>query len=673
MTLRWWKRFSVATFVTAGALLCVATVSAQNAGEILAEGWRYVEARQYEDALTAFTQASELDPDNGYFRRAVGYVLYQFLERSDEALDHLLAADRVIGHEPWLSADLGFVFGNLENSAKAIEYFERAAVLYEEQQGVAPWWVHANLAWRSLYADAPDYEKSIHYGLRALELDVGDADRHDLRYWLSAAHYELGRYEEALSWAVRGGDDIAAERYGAYGWRLMEEERFAEALEAFESAVSFVSENGVYIRHVGYLQYMYFQRYDEALSALLIAEPLLIDYPWVYNDLGNVYLNVGEPRLALENYQRAGTVFEATGAEVPEWLPGNIQAAYSQLAASLVDGGRGHEALELLETAHREVPEQIWHLHQLVGTALSLQEIEASAHWLTEMARLSSRLPVTDSERHNHEVLLYLHMSSFISLYVREGHRDQAAAVLEGLRTYFASDALITHMIGVTVYHAGDPERGIRMVNDAYDRYVGGYPQFTLPVTIPPPLKGTYLTFGNSRPEAITHAGFNQYCYDFFGSNEQGHILPGSPWMIAESNDLYFGFGDPVYSPVHGVVEIVEGDYPDFAPRDEWNVEEGNWISIRDDAGRHYVFVHLKQHSVQVEAGDTVVPGQIIAELGNSSSTLPHLHFGVYSPDWVLSLPVHFSEFTVIERNGGSRRRVRNQIAPHNGVLVVDW
>jgi murein DD-endopeptidase MepM/ murein hydrolase activator NlpD len=82
--------------------------------------------------------------------------------------------------------------------------------------------------------------------------------------------------------------------------------------------------------------------------------------------------------------------------------------------------------------------------------------------------------------------------------------------------------------------------------------------------------------------------------------------------------------GDPINSPVCGKVFYVgrEQDGNNY----EWGY--GWHIKIRDNEGRIHLFGHIsKSH---VKPGDTVVPGQLIADIGNNGNTTgPHLHYEI--------------------------------------------
>ena len=54
----------------------------------------------------------------------------------------------------------------------------------------------------------------------------------------------------------------------------------------------------------------------------------------------------------------------------------------------------------------------------------------------------------------------------------------------------------------------------------------------------------------------------------------------------------------------------------------------GNAVLLKLGPGRYAVYDHLKQGSVRARAGERVKVGQVLAQVGNSGSTLaPHMHF----------------------------------------------
>ena len=76
-------------------------------------------------------------------------------------------------------------------------------------------------------------------------------------------------------------------------------------------------------------------------------------------------------------------------------------------------------------------------------------------------------------------------------------------------------------------------------------------------------------------------------------------------------------------------------------------IAEGNLVILEHAGGEHSVYVHLKQGSVSVKAGEVVKRGQVIAQVGISGDGFqPHLHFQVNDgphPQFSRGLPVIFA------------------------------
>jgi hypothetical protein len=196
-------------------------------------------------------------------------------------------------------------------------------------------------------------------------------------------------------------------------------------------------------------------------------------------------------------------------------------------------------------------------------------------------------------------------------------------------------------------------------ISEAYTELEAGYNEalklpfaknfkYDEPVYITVPLKGFIDSSNVESTKYITHMGLNRNCYDFTGADENGNqVKKGVDPYRSKVTDWY-GFGKPVYSPVDGDVYDMENNNSDDTPYPE-SMKRGNYINIKAADGSIYNFYHLKKGSIKVKKGDRVKRSDIIAELGNSASSSPHLHFGVYSPDWIVSRPVFFINYTSIK------------------------
>ena len=193
-----------------------------------------------------------------------------------------------------------------------------------------------------------------------------------------------------------------------------------------------------------------------------------------------------------------------------------------------------------------------------------------------------------------------------------------------------------------------------------------GYAQ---PLVLPFPVRGICRVTSRHSQRYITHMGLNRECYDIWGADAAGRWIPDG--ADRTRNESWYGFGREIIAVVDGVVETAVGQHPDDPPESTVLGPSGNYVVIADSAGRKYNYYHLKQHSVRVRVGQKVRRGEVIALLGNSSSTSAHLHFGVYSPDWLVSLPVFFERYHVI-KDGMRRLVVRGQPAGHGSDDIVE-
>lgn len=158
-------------------------------------------------------------------------------------------------------------------------------------------------------------------------------------------------------------------------------------------------------------------------------------------------------------------------------------------------------------------------------------------------------------------------------------------------------------------------------------------------VNIAPPYRsGNFLVAHGGSTEIINaHLGTLNPAEERFrpwrGQSRALDIFTISPWGIhmkawwPADPAQYETFGTVVVAPCNGIVALVVNDLPDMQvpQRDTINLA-GNFVAI--DCGKFYVILaHLRQGSVLVQPGDTVIIGDVLAEIGNSgNSSEPHLH-----------------------------------------------
>jgi murein DD-endopeptidase MepM/ murein hydrolase activator NlpD len=97
-------------------------------------------------------------------------------------------------------------------------------------------------------------------------------------------------------------------------------------------------------------------------------------------------------------------------------------------------------------------------------------------------------------------------------------------------------------------------------------------------------------------------------------------------------NESYLCWGQPIYAPTDGTVEIVIDGIVDNSPGERNRyVVGGNSVQIRHD-GFVMDLDHFQYGSIVVHRGDKLKAGDLIGRCGNSgNSSEPHLHFQIQS------------------------------------------
>ncbi|WP_022918485.1 M23 family metallopeptidase [Ruania albidiflava] len=202
------------------------------------------------------------------------------------------------------------------------------------------------------------------------------------------------------------------------------------------------------------------------------------------------------------------------------------------------------------------------------------------------------------------------------------------------------------------------------------------------------PFRGRWLTqMSPARrvPSHGTHLMGSTYAIDFVGV-DQAHRLATTTdwrtWLGTEPPERFVAFGRQVLAPCAGaVVAVHDGEDDHEARRSPITLLgyaltqasrvragipaiAGNHVVIADEvSGAFITLVHLRRGSLQVRPGQQVVPGQVLAECGNSgNSTSPCVH--VQATDRTdfgsaVGLPLVFRDFRVWQTTTTSTVRTR--------------
>jgi murein DD-endopeptidase MepM/ murein hydrolase activator NlpD len=198
------------------------------------------------------------------------------------------------------------------------------------------------------------------------------------------------------------------------------------------------------------------------------------------------------------------------------------------------------------------------------------------------------------------------------------------------------------------------------------------------------PVAGTWYV--GAAPSLHSHhrwATNQEFALDLVALGGDGHTYKGQGSRL----DDYYGYGKDVLAVADGVVvetaaDATEGNEglrqpgestEDYDKRSGMVQNEllakgpkaltGNFVIVRHEGNEYSNYIHMKQGSVKVKAGDTVKRGQVIGQLGHTgNSTEPHLHFQLTDgPDPMYSrgLPIVFSN-TSIEGMGLEGRPIQS-------------
>lgn len=157
---------------------------------------------------------------------------------------------------------------------------------------------------------------------------------------------------------------------------------------------------------------------------------------------------------------------------------------------------------------------------------------------------------------------------------------------------------------------------------------IRGYFYADQPVRLAFPLQdGRYYIGQGGNSSLLNYHNSNQaqqYALDIVAINAAGMRVRG---IYPSDVERYVIFGDTVHSPCDGIVKEAIDGLPDQAPptADREHLA-GNHVVIVCK-GVQVLLAHLQSESVLVQAGDTVVTGQPLGQVGNSGNTTePHLH-----------------------------------------------
>jgi len=599
------------------------------------------------------------------FPEELGYHLYlnYFLRETKRLETALLQIEEVYkkypddkdvqNHLNWSLQNLAWFFDSQNKKSEGLKLFERAYILNPEDEGVYSGYGYF-LKENSLYDKANEILK-----LGMIKYPDSKNIKDTYIYSLIKQgweEYSINNFDKAsdLFFTAYGVDKENEETILAYGSILKEKKEYAKALELLEYGYDKFPNNKWYKPNLisAYINY----------ADALVKENKL--------DIAGIYFQKAEKLDRLDewfllNYglflrqknEYAGSLKALeTGAKLyPNniYFKDNIKYLYYDYAEYFRSKKDYKTALKIFQESLTKYNNDMWLNFNASDCLKLLNRYEESLVMLKKAAiiRITDK-SISEKDMKSSGLSIYNNLNTILFSYAANNRFKEGFDIIDDFEKVFDKKYLIMNLRGIFYYYSGEKKNGIAISNQAYDILIKERPEYLKEITINLPLKGIVLiSTGNHSPDYISHASFNRYCFDFMGSDEYGNTLK-TKVIGPGNNEDYYGFGLPIYSPIDGVVESVIDDFDDIPPAYETKLLDGNSIVIRDADGYHYLFYHNMKGSPMFKVDDAVKKGDVIARIGNNGiTTAPHLHFGVYSPDWLASLPIKFIEYSIINKN----------------------
>ncbi len=91
--------------------------------------------------------------------------------------------------------------------------------------------------------------------------------------------------------------------------------------------------------------------------------------------------------------------------------------------------------------------------------------------------------------------------------------------------------------------------------------------------------------------------------------------------------DLAMAIGESVTAVRSGIIADARDDFS-IGGAAEYFLDKANHVTVMHEDGSYAVYAHILYGSLEVEVGDRIEQGQVLARIGNTGySTGPHLHF----------------------------------------------
>lgn len=188
------------------------------------------------------------------------------------------------------------------------------------------------------------------------------------------------------------------------------------------------------------------------------------------------------------------------------------------------------------------------------------------------------------------------------------------------------------------------------------------------PIPIHLPFHGEW-TVTQGHNGKYTHKDSWRHAWDFEIKNDEEKTYKDSGDFIED----YYCYGKNIIAPAEGVIEEIVDDIPDNIIG-EINLEYnwGNTIIIKHSEYLFTKLCHLKPKSIEVQVGQKVKPGDLLAKCGNSgNSPYPHLHFQLQGTPHIGSQTIDYPLSNYLTKRGDKLELV-NTASPIKDDIVMN-
>ena len=353
------------------ASLCFTTVAAENEHSLSKKAWNLINAGKPEEAIRAFKRALQINPKHGYAYRGIGWVYNNKLKKYKWALKYYHKASELMPDVDWLMLEYGDVYKNKKEFRKALNYFNRAFIIYDKS-GKAPsvWYVvkHTEILmnihksnnasykfmrkWMKHYLNTPeffrhfgnlyykekDYANALKYYRRASRADKNVGKKTPMMYYWKIANLYANHIKDkgksiqsAREWLSVHKNDPASHYWGANLYKDMK--MYRDAVKHYDRAYKLYRKNGrtppinlVYNASSVYIHNLKMESYG--IRYLVSKKDIYRNEPGFFSNLGYKYMYVKNYKNTEYYFLKAIKMYLKARKRVPMYLYSDLSVIY---------------------------------------------------------------------------------------------------------------------------------------------------------------------------------------------------------------------------------------------------------------------------------------------------------------------------------------------------------